>query len=151
MKNAVCIMALGVALCNPASANSKAQLLQEMCQADDRVETALAASDSSHLKPTDSQSSAWCKGFLIGWAQTIDGLAVFEANADATWFSFPNDFNVQQGKKVFLQYIADHPERLNQPAAFVLRIALSEKNVLEKHLVPLSKSGIDVIPPPDKK
>src|SRR6266849_2429063 len=98
MKNAFrafSFMALGAALCIPASADPKAQLLQEMCQADERVETALAANDSSHLKSADSQSSAFCKGFIIAWAQTIDGLAQFEANADATWFSFPSHFNVQ--------------------------------------------------------
>jgi hypothetical protein len=150
MKTTFWIVALGITLCIPASASTKAQLLQETCQADDRLDAARAANDESHLKPTDPQGSAFCLGFITGWAQTIDGLAVFEANADATWFSFPNGLNVQQGKKVFLQYIADHPERQDQPAILVLRIALSEKNILEKHLVPLSKSGIEVVPPTKK-
>lgn len=90
---------------------------------------------------------------MEGWAQTIDNMAMFEANADSTWFSFPNPFNFQQGKKVFLQYAADHPERLDQPAAFVLRISLSEKNMLQKHLIPLGKEcGIEVVQPaPSKK
>jgi Rap1a immunity proteins len=155
MKNAFrpfCIMVLGSALCVPASASTKAQILQETCQADDRLDAAKAANDDSHLKSTDPQGSAFCMGFIMGWAQTISGMATFEANADATWFSLPNDFNVQQGKKVFLQYVADHPERLDQPAASVLKMALSEKNMLQKHFVPLGKDcGTEVIPPPSKK
>ena len=148
---ALCILSLAAAFCIPASAGTKAQLLQELCQADDRFDAAKAANDESRLKPSDPQGSAFCLGFIMGWAQTIDGLAVFDANADATWFSFPSGFDVRQGKKIFLQYVADHPERLDQSAAFVLRVALSEKNVLEKRLVPLSKSGVEVVPLPEKK
>jgi hypothetical protein len=148
-----CTMAFGSALCIPALAATNAQLLQEACQADDRLDTARAANDYSHLKSIDSERSTFCLGFIEGWAQTIDNLAIFEANADSTWFSFPTVFNFKQGKKVFLQYVADHPERLDQPAAFVLRMALSEKNILQSHSIPLGKTcGIEVIPPvPGKK
>jgi hypothetical protein len=155
MKNAfrlLGIMALVSALCVPASATIKAQMLQEACQANDRLDTAKAANDYSHLKSIDSEQSTFCIGFIEGWAQTIANMADFETNADVTWFSFPNAFNFPQGKKVFLQYVADHPERLDQPAAFVLRIALREKDILQQHSIPLSKTcGIEVIPKPDKK
>lgn len=154
MKNTLgrlAIMALGFAVDIPASANTKAQLLKEMCQADDRVEAALAANDNSHLKPTDSQESAFCNGFVTGWAQTVNGTAVLGDNADLTFFSFADDFNFEQGKKIFLQYVADHPESLSKQAAFVLRSALTEKNILQKRVLPLSNAGVGGVPPPSKK
>jgi len=135
----------------PAPASTNAELLQEMCQADDRVEAALAANDASHLKSTDSQSSAFCEGFIMGWAQTVNGMGIVGENADLSTFFFPDDFNFQQAKKVFLKYVADHPECLSKRAAFVLTAALSEKNVLQKKILPLGKAGVEAAPVPNKK
>lgn len=46
---------------------------------------------------TDPQGAAFCMGFIMGWAQTIENTATFEANADATWFSFPSGFQRSAG------------------------------------------------------
>src|SRR5579863_7864330 len=131
------IMALGAAFCVPALASNKAQTLQESCQANDRVDAAVAANDSSHLKPTDEVASGFCLGFIMAWAQTIDGMGTLGDNADLTFFYFPDDFNFQQGKTAFLRYVGEHPESLSKQAAFVLRTALSEKNILQKRVLPL--------------
>jgi hypothetical protein len=146
------MVALGMsALCIPTSAATKAQVLQESCQASDRIDTAVAANDSSHLKATDEMGAGFCLRFIEGWEQTINLMAASEAHANLTWFSFPNGFNAAQGKRVFLQYVADHPERLDQPASSILRIALTEKDILKAHFVPIGKEcGIEEVPPSKK-
>ena len=130
-----------------ASAGAKAQLLKEMCEADDRVDAALAANDSSHVKPNDAQGSAFCNGFVVGWAQTVNGMATLGGGADLTFFSFASDFDFEQGKRVFLQYVFNHPESLSEPASGVLTEALSEKNILRKRVLPLSNTGIEIVAP----
>jgi hypothetical protein len=82
----------------------------------------------------------------MGWAQTINGMATLRDSAELTAFFFPSDFKFQEGKKIFLPCVADHPESLSKQAAIVLTNVLSEKNILQIKILPVSNAGIEVIP-----
>ena len=114
-----------------ASAGAKAQLLKEMCEADDRVDAALAANDSSHVKPNDAQGSAFCNGFVVGWAQTVNGMATLGGGADLTFFSFASSFDFEQGKSLpAIRFQPSGRACPSQPAAHSRGI--SEKHSSEK-------------------
>ncbi|MFZ0580741.1 MAG: Rap1a/Tai family immunity protein [Candidatus Acidiferrales bacterium] len=104
--------------------------LQEMCEAHDRIDAAKAANDFSHVKTNDWAADGFCLGYIDGVTAALDGSTRTMKNSKYT-LHFVRAFTVGRVEKLFMAYVAQHPEELDFPPTMILTQALAEAGFLE--------------------
>jgi len=86
--------------------------------------------DSTKMTSTldDHYSSGLCVGYMLGWMDATTDSVIVTENGPATVF-FEDAVTVGQIKRVFVQYMDQHPEAENKTASLTLTKALQEAHL----------------------
>ena len=76
---------------------------------------------------------AWCLGYIYGFKDGFDGLALVSAKDDTdftklrhSYICFPEGSTIDQAIRVLVKFLKDHPERLHQPSFTLAEEAFAE-------------------------
>ena len=78
-----------------------------------------------------------CDGFMIGWSQGVVGLSILD-NGKPFQILLADGVTVGQMERVFISYMAKHPELENKTGDSALNCALADVGLLVTKPVPVS-------------
>ncbi len=109
----------------PAQAMT-AEELEAACRKVDVITASRSASDLAHLEFAETYATAQrCLGFVDGFMSAAAVAQVI--NRKGMPFCQPKEgISIDQARRIFLKYIAAHPEDLHWTAQTILAVALSE-------------------------
>lgn len=125
---AATILLASLLICGtPASATFTAGELQAACP---------TSFEKSH---TMTVQNAVCIGYVSGWLDGINGSMVRTEKEEIVGFRLAQSVTTKQVIRVFLKYVADHPETENKEAEEILILALVEARLVR--FVPVAEAS----------
>jgi hypothetical protein len=89
--------------------------------------------DSGFTDSTNTFGSSWCLGYLSGFAEGFDSMAMVSAKTFAdyqtmrsTYICFPDGSTIGQYARVLVKFLKDHPERLHEDESVLVLAGLGQ-------------------------